>query len=787
MSAKSYGLRRARKVEQISGAAWFDVETEGPTARVELSVPAPGVVRYRIHPSGAPQPDRFDLLVPGWAPGPAGLELTERDEDIVLEAYGTRVEVRRDPWTVSVSDRHGRAAFFEYPADLNARGDSQSKPSGFDEGEDDAARTRVTFGLDAGERLFGLGEKFTAIDKRGQQLVAWNRNPYGAGTELAYKNIPFMVSSRGYGLFLNDTRRSVWTLGSESNFAATIEVEGDGLDLFVIIGPSMKDVLSKYADLTGHAPLPPRWSFGVWISPLGEHLTGNPVDQQSIIDLAEELRRREFPSEVLHLDPFWMRDGNYSDLVWDREWFPDPERMIESLREKGFRLCLWEHPYIDKRSEMYREGAEKGYFITREDGTVYDSALVIKAMRGKRTEYGEQFYDPGGIVDFSNPDAAEWYKSKHRPLLEMGVAAFKTDFGEEIPEDGLFANGKTGAEMHNAYPLLYNQAVFEVTREYTDQPVVWGRSSFAGIQRYPIRWSGDPVSDFPSLAATLRGGLSQGMSGDPFWTFDLGGYKGEPTPEAYVRWVQAGMLLSHSRFHGTTPRMPWHFGEEIFEIVKRYAHLRYRLLPYIYGLSLESTRTNVPVMRPLGLEFEDDPGSMSIQTEYLLGPWILVAPVLNPEGEVQLYLPPGDWYDLWTGEKKHGPSACRLSVDLDVMPVYVRGDAILPFAEVSETVPDLWDPLRFDIYPHADGQFEIPEEGGLPPTVARVGIGGSKEKEVVARGPERAWNFVFRDADQPGEVSIAAAADSRWEYDPAARNLEIHVGRCESVELKIEE
>ena len=215
--------------------------------------------------------------------------------------------------------------------------------------------------------------------------------------------------------------------------------------------------------------------------------------------------------------------------------------------------------------------------------------------------------------------------------------------------------------------------------------------------------------------------------------------------------------------------------------------LRYRLLPYIYGLSLESTRTNVPVMRPLGLEFEDDPGSMAIQTEYLLGPWILVAPVLNSDGEVQLYLPPGDWYDLWTGEKKHGPSACRLSVDLDVMPVYVRGDAILPFAEVSETVPDLWDPLRFDIYPHADGQFEIPEEDGLPPTTARVGTGGAKEKEVAARGPVRAWNFVFRDADQPGEVSIVAAADSGWEYDPATRNLEIHVGRCESVELKIEE
>ena len=245
MNAKSYGLFRAKTVQQVSGTAWFDVETEGPPARVGLSLPAPGVVRYQIHPAGAPESDRFDLLIPGWDAGSAALKLTERDADIVLESYHTRVEVRRDPWTVTVRDSDGRSAFFEYPNDVTARGVPQSKASGFDWDGDDTAGTRVTFGLDAEEHLFGLGEKFTGIDKRGQRLVMWNRNPYGAGTELAYKNIPFLVSSRGYGLFLNDTRRSVWTLGSESNFTATVEVEGSGLDLFVILGPTMKEVLSK--------------------------------------------------------------------------------------------------------------------------------------------------------------------------------------------------------------------------------------------------------------------------------------------------------------------------------------------------------------------------------------------------------------------------------------------------------------------------------------------------------------------------------------------------------------
>ena len=247
------------------------------------------------------------------------------------------------------------------------------------------------------------------------------------------------------------------------------------------------------------------------------------------------------------------------------------------------------------------------------------------------------------------------------------------------------------------------------------------------------------------------------------------------------------MLLSHSRFHGMTPRMPWHRGEQVFEIIKRYSELRYRLLPYIYGASLESTRTNVPMMRPLGLEFEDDPGSMSIQTEYLLGPSILVAPVLNPEGDVNLYLPPGEWYDLWTGEKKQGARSYKLSVELDQMPIYVRANAILPSAGVSQTVPDLWDPLKFNIYPQANGIFEIPEEDGLAPTAVRVS-GGRADKEVRARGPARAWEFLFRDADQPGRVSIVPAdsgAESKWEYDPATRELHVRIGRCESVEIKI--
>ena len=787
MNAKNHGLRRIKSLERSGSAVRFSVEADGVLATVELSIPAAGIIRYEILPLEESSNERFDLLQPGWLPGQGEPSIDENDERIILKAYGTEVEITRDPWTVMVRDQDGRPAFYEYPLDVDARGDAHSNPSGFGLNGNETTTSLVTFGLDPEESLFGLGEKFTSINKRGQRIVVWNENPYGTPDELAYKNIPLMVSSRGYGLFLNDSGRSIWSLGSESNSAGTIELEGPGIDLFIIIDSSMKGVLAGYADLTGHAPLPARWSFGVWMSPAGEHVMGDPVHQESLLALADELRKRKIPSDVLHLDPLWMRDKHYCDFEWDREWFPDPEGMIATLKEKGFKLCLWEHPYIDVRSDMYREGKENGYFIKRADGSVYDTELVIKAMRiSEWKNMGERRYDLGGIVDFSNPDAAKWYAEKHRPLLEMGVAVFKTDFGEDIPEDGIFFNGKTGAEMHNAYPLLYNEAIFEITKEYTDKPLVWGRSSFAGIQRYPLRWSGDPVSDFPSFAQSLRGGLSYGMSGDPFWSVDLGGFRGEPGNELYVRWMQCGMLLSHTRFHGMTVRMPWNRGEEVLGITKRYSDLRYRLLPYIYGTSLESTRTNVPVMRPLGLEFEDDPGSIAIETEYLLGPSILVAPVLNPGGYVNVYLPPGDWYDLWTGEKKQGARTYRMQVDLDHMPIYIRTNAIIPTAQISDSVPDMWDQLTFDIYPQSDGLLEIPEEHGIAPTTIRVK--GGEAKEVEAKGPERTWDFVFRDVDEPKDVSIdlgGSKADSTWKYDAKSRNLEVHAGRCTLVRVKI--
>jgi alpha-D-xyloside xylohydrolase len=349
----------------------------------------------------------------------------------------------------------------------------------------------------------------------------------------------------------------------------------------------------------------------------------------------------------------------------------------------------------------------------------------------------------------------------------MGVATFKSDFGEMAPEDAVFANGRTGREMHNLYPLLYNRAVFEVIGEYQERPVVWGRSGWAGSQKYPVQWSGDPLADFKSLAATIRAGLSYGLSGVPFWTFDLGGFKGQPTTAAYVRWAQVGLLLSHSRFHGTTPRLPWHYGEEAARIIREWVRLRYSLLPYIYSVAAEAVRAGVPAMRALALEFPADPGSAATDLEFLLGPWLLVAPVLNDAGEVSVYLPPGRWHDYFTHEVLDGPRRIDRLCALSELPLYVRDDAILAFCADERTVSELWDPLGVRVYPAAAGTVEIPEEGGRPATRIEVeaGAGGPV---VRGQGPEREWRIVAAGAGRGPRAAV-----------------EISIARCASFEAPI--
>jgi len=739
----------------------------GEEARVRIQVCAPDILRLCLVPAGEPE-EKKTLMVMRDRWGEVDFDVEEEPDYIWLKTPACSVRIAKKLWELSVYDKDGNPLCSEHRADTDIRGNLRVKPLGYAR-EDNGRVGKVyeSFHLAPDEHLYGLGEKFMPLDKRGQRIEAWNYNTWGTTNERAYKNIPFFMSTRGYGVFVNSSHRIIFDMGaSASSISCLIEVDDSRLDLYLIYGPQLKEILSKYIAITGRAPVPPKWSFGLWMSKASYR------SREELEGVAEALRSKDIPCDVLHLDPAWMREGMHADLVWDEEAFPRPAEMIANLKAKGFKLCLWLYPWISERSEAYREAVAGGYFATKEDGSIYhfrptwprDAPLC-------------------GIVDFSHPGAVHWYQEKLKALIEMGVDAFKTDFGEAIPEDARFYNGMTGREMHNLYPMLYNKAVFEAVEKYSNgRGIVWARSAWAGSQRYPIHWAGDQLCNFLSLACALWGGLSLGLSGVPFWSHDIGGFKGEPSPELYIRWAQFGLLSSHSRCHGTTPREPWEFGEEALCIFRFYAKLRYRLIPYLYSYAHVASRTGLPLMRAMVLEYQDDPNTYHLGLQYLLGRELLVAPIYDKSSERYVYLPGGKWIDYWTKEEYKGPITIRYKAPLDVIPLFVKGDSIIPLGpEMSYVGEREFDPLTLDVYLCEGAEFTLYNDEEAVSFEGRR-RGGDITFEISAS--HRTYIVQFNKTACPRAVKVEGRELQRyetreafervqegWWYDPAGRLL----------------
>jgi len=347
--------------------------------------------------------------------------------------------------------------------------------------------------------------------------------------------------------------------------------------------------------------------------------------------------------------------------------------------------------------------------------------------------------------------------------LDRARNPFAHRFGEDVPADAVFHNGQTGMSMHNLYPLLYNEAVADVTRQERGHSLVWGRAGTGGSQRTPVCWSGDPAADFDSLACTIRGGLSMGLSGVPFWSNDIGGYRGLPDPELYVRWAQFGLLCSHSRMHGDSPREPWHFGEESAKIVRRYVSLRYRLFPYLYSCAHEASKSGIPLLRAMCLEFPDDPNTFDKDLQFMVGPWLLVAPVVDRSSKKAIYLPQGDWMGFWTGEMLHGPATVRVHAPLETMPLYLRGGAILPMMnDVSRIPPAFPDPLMVEVVPTIDSTYALLEDEGTTNFVLHA-MGGEARLEWSA-SVKRRMVFKLHPARQGWRYAVAPAERSAEDF-----------------------
>jgi alpha-D-xyloside xylohydrolase len=705
MESRNLGLIRALAWERTRDGVEFRCVTELlAAARVAVEVAGPRAVRVRITAGAVPVEKAFSYVVGRPDPGRWTVETPEGR--VVLRTDRLTGEVTLDPWQVAFRTPDGRLLTQEIQDDVNFAGHRLGPRPGLQVEtlpHDPARRTLAVVDnllLDPEDHFYGGGEKFTRLDHVGRTIRIWNRNPYGARSELAYKNIPLLVGSRGYGLFVDVPTAVTFHLGSRSNRTFAVEATGAELDYYVLAG-APKEILTAYTDLTGKPPVPPEWAFGLWASTCFVKFT-----ESSVLAEARRLRREGIPCDVFHLDSFWQRAFMWCDFEWDAERLPDPKRLLAELHREGFHNCLWINPYVACQSALYQEGVAGGYFLRRSDGSVYD-ALVWS----QRTERGMGLC---GIVDFTNPAAVRWYRGKLEAQLALGADSFKPDFAEEIPEDARFANGLTGAEMHNPYPLLYQRECFEATQAaHGSRAVAWSRSAAPGVQRYPGHWAGDSECTFLDMANTLRGGLASAMSGLAYWSHDIGGFWGEPSAELYVRWAQLGFLSALSRYHGATPREPWAFGEEALGIFREYAQLRSRLVPYLVSYGWAAAETGTPLMRPMAMEFPDDPAGQAFDLQYCLGRELLVSPVISPDGWVTTYLPPGRWMDWWSGAVHQGPTTLRRQVPLRELPLYLREDSLLPLGPVRSHVAErAADPLTVEAFVTTEATFSLRTDSG---------------------------------------------------------------------------
>ncbi len=726
-------LRRWLSYTPTETGAVFHCETAGGRpAECRVDIVLPDVIRLRMNPDGVRERESEMLTSPPGDEIPP-FTLHEHENHLALSTERVRVEVQRFPWQVRVFDRDADTPFFRQRIDDRAYGPAyEVAPVGWSE---EPPAVHESIAAAPGERFYGFGEKYTTLNKWGHEIVSWAIDSGNVTSHRAYKNIPFFMSSAGYGLFVHASHPIVYRMGTDSSISYAFHVMGSQLDYFLIRGPAFSRILARYCQLTGFAPVPPKWSFGYWQSRAGYR------SRAEVEQVAQEMRARGFPCDVISIDPWWMGDCAWCTLAWEEEAFPNPAEMIANLRAEGIRTCLWITPYIAEGNALYEEGMEKGYFLHRPDGTL---SPVKEAFAGGA---------PGGI-DFTNPEAEAWYLAQLEKLLDMGAAVFKTDFGEQAPVDCAYHDGRSGLEMHNLYPLLYNRAVFGLTARKFGRGLVWARSAYAGSQRYPVGWGGDSYASFDQMAGQLRGLLSYGMSGVPFCSHDVGGFDYAPAafdqddcpdvgehvtsvgasrlsaypkdPEVYVRWMQFGAFSSHVRAHGKNPREPWTYGEEAERICRDYLRLRYRLLPYIYTQAVRAAQTGLPVVRPMVLHYQDDPNVYTLDTQYLFGESFLVAPVLNREGRARVYLPAGTWVDYWTKRPTRGPRWLDIAAPLDRLPLWVRGGAIVPMGPAMDYVDQMpLDPLTLEIYaPDASGELRIHDED-KPPIAVRYRLEGS--------------------------------------------------------------
>jgi alpha-D-xyloside xylohydrolase len=647
---------------------------EGTVLELRITSPLPDVIRVQVrhHDPVHQGRHKFEL---DYKRSTANAKITENEDHFVFSSGQLSLQIRKSKWEMQF-----------------AAGSSPVTASGHDSlgsmavaGQGNFIMQRLSLGV--GECIYGMGERFGPLVKNGQTVTIWNEDG-GTISDQAYKNIPFYLSSRGYGLLVNTPGKVEFEVGTERVSQIQFSVQHEELDYYIFYGPSPKDVLDKYTQLSGRPALPPPWSFGLWLS---TSFTTH-YNEKTVNEFVDGMASRGIPLKVFHFDCFWMKERQWCDFEWDKDAFPDPKGMLTRLKNKGLKICVWINSYISQCSKIFAEGREGGYFLKTREGNVYQR---------------DQWQPGMAFVDFTNPKAVTWYQSKLRALLEMGVDSFKTDFAERIPDDAVYHDGSDPKLMHNLYSYLYNKTVFELLEEFHGKgnALVFARSATAGSQKFPVHWGGDCEASFESMAEDLRGGLSFCMSGPAFWSHDIGGFSGKADPSLYKRWTAFGLLSTHSRLHGSESyRVPWLFDEESVDVMRFFTKLKNRLFPYLFSIAQDAHEHGWPAMRAMFVEFPNDPACRYLDRQYMLGPSLLVAPIFRQDNVAEYYLPPGNWTHFLSGKVVEGGYWHTETFGFMDMPLFVRENTLLPLSS-SEDQP-AWqfkDELTLNLFQIADG------------------------------------------------------------------------------------